>query len=226
MTDINPAAVNAREQARLDDGKFGEQHHTAPEAQLDTERSLASTLDLLQYEYGTDAALLDGKVRDARIEAFVAEAREIAPNATAAQFSWDHDIDGSRLTFDYYLDEHGNAVEPDDDDGYPDVFDFAFDDYKEAAMFGFEDQGEDGAAVLSFDTVTVRDEAVARADYAASQVLRNSKRELETKALMRAALAAGADPERVAQFTDEDAAQLLALFERAAGEAAAHFNRD
>ena len=223
MTGITPAAVNAREEARLDDGKFGEQHHTAPEAHLFAERPLSHVLDLLQYEYGADAAMLDRQVLDVRIEAFVAEAREAVPDAVAAQFSWSYDENGSRLVLDYYLGEGGAVIEG---DGYPDIFDFAFTDDREARMYGFEEQGEEDSAVLNFDTVTVRDEAKARADYAASTKLRRTEREREVKSLVRAALAAGADPARIEQLSDEDAAAVLAIFKDAIAKTTEYFTQD
>lgn len=209
MTTISTHAEEAREAARTAAGQFGAQEHSAPEAQLDSARSIDLILSGLADQYGSDSYRFDRKANQARLESFVADARKYVPEATSAQFRWDYELGGTRLAFDCYLDEHGDQV--DDDSGeYPDINDFEFDNYREAQMYGFGERENLDGAVITFDDVPARDEAKARAELAVAHRLRDTAQSQDVRSLLVAAMnhADGVPAERFHRLSDHDLEQV------------------
>lgn len=203
----------ARESARHPDGTFGEQAHTAPEAELTSFPDTSATLDLLSYEYTRDAQALHNKATRTRVEAFTADAQKYVPAATAALFDWDYTEEGEkRLVFSCYLDEDGHAVE-DPDGGYPDTVDFAFEDGRNIAAFWFTDETGPNAATLHFDQVEVRDPALAAAELDAYNKVRTAPEGAMVMELLRGAVKDGLSAERLAQLDEDDIARIQRAIE-------------
>jgi len=216
VTDLTPEQKRAQDAAREPGTqRFGVQHTRPAEqplpAPVEPEKSHADVLCELSYVHASDAWQADQKTMQTRVEAFVADARQYVPDAVAAQFSWDYDLEaGTRLVFDYYVGEGGVLVDSDD---YPDISDFHVEDRKHAATFGF-DENEDGYAILEFDNVAVRDEAKARAELAASKKLDGFPQAAQLRGLLVAAMGGenGIDPKWVENLTDKDRDELLLIF--------------
>lgn len=113
MTQINPATAAARESARASDGTFGEQEHTAPEAQLsvlpDFRSARARDLDDKLAALRVQRDALMNERRDAHL---LDIARHVPASVTRVTFLIQHDRDGDPhyLMFDHAKDEYDEAV--------------------------------------------------------------------------------------------------------------------
>lgn len=212
MTNITPSAEAAREVARTSAGQFGVQEHSAPEAELNSDRGIDQVLSDLADQYYADSYSLERKATQARLESFVADARRYVPDAVSARFGWDYEPGGTRLSFDCYLDENGEEV--DDDSGeYPDINDFPFDRLRDAAAYGFEEEKGFDGAVIRFEEVPTRDEAKARAELSLSRTLHGIPRERDVRSLLVAAMNDNDDvpADRFTHLSEHDMEQVQAI---------------
>lgn len=216
---INVNAEDAREAARTASGQFGVQEHSTPEADLSDVQSIDLVLSDLADQHNKDSYELERKAEQARLESFIADARQYVPGAVSARFGWDYEGYTKRLSFDCYLDENGDPL--DDDSGeYPDINDFQFDGIRDAAAYGFTERtGYDGA-VISFDDVPVRDEVRARAELAVATTLRDLPDGAAIRSMLRAAMGDEVPAERFMNLSAHDLEQVQAIFAAAVGSTA------
>ncbi|SDH35871.1 hypothetical protein [Microbacterium sp. 77mftsu3.1] len=212
MTHIDPTHEAAREAHRQAGGEFGKQEHSAPET------SLVADLDSLQYLRGEAAATASDQAMHARVQSFVAEAREEVPEAVAATFVWNWQDDGSkRILFDHFISEGGDAIFEEAGD----IYDFEIDDALAAAQYGFEDQGKRDTLVLNFDTIELPDPERAAAEVAVRRAMNTApggeailplvlKTMREEGGIAPAKLA-----ERVANLSDEEQLALVTIYAKA-----------
>lgn len=217
MTTIDPAAEAAREAARGTGGQFGEQQHSAPETELRATPSHEFVLSELSDIYNSDSYMAEEKAKILRMESFIADARSAVPTAVSAAFRWDYPHDSSpRLTFDYYLDEHGNAVEAEDGE-FPNITDFHFDHARHERQFGFVESGEGDGATIVFEDFAVHTEEEARAELSAARALRHREHEQELRTLLVSAMNGddAVSAERIDRLTGYDLEQVEAIFQDA-----------
>lgn len=201
MTDISPEAEAAREAARVQ-GRFGEQAHTAPETELLADEPTDDVIyERLSWVHSKDSYAADIRREELRLASFVADARRHVPGATSAVFYWDFDGGDSRITFGHYTNADGEVL--DQGDEYPDVNDFAFTDYKEAAQYGFVEDHSTGAVTIDFDEVPLPDADRARAELAVGEKLEREKDSQAIRYFLSRAMDEHLDPEKVANLSDE-----------------------
>lgn len=102
MTDISPAAAAARETARQTSGQFGEQQHTAPEAEL----NFRAELDAANTLYQENAE---------RIQEEVALYLQFGMPEGAHTVELEHSDQGDYLTISRAFDENGIEIETEED---------------------------------------------------------------------------------------------------------------
>lgn len=206
----------AREAARTPNGQFGEQEHSSPEVSIDApansaaKRTLGHYVDrYLQLSIGRWNTA-DMERMQANIEAFVAEANFLAPEAARARFTGYFSEDGFALTFDQFEDANGEAVESDDDPAWV----IEVDGWDQADHILDADPDDRDSFTLDLFTVppaTDQLESQYRAEMHGFELERGGHYHGVVDSVLRAA--AAADPDAAAAIEGLDPEQARALYE-------------